>query len=462
MDAANGLLLVAVVGWLVAFAYAQPDHARTRRVLGAGGGVLVALSLVAYFHETLVPFVVPLLLAYLLDPLLKALQRRGIHRVIAVIMVFVLLTGVVTVAGLLLVPPVARQCSQVVSQVVRWVSATVAEVSQPASVDSATADAAAAPDSANTKTGVQAFVEKHVAGPQAFRDWVSQEVGQIDEDYWKQQTTDLLSKLKSPLQWLGEQAGNLAAWTFSYVSGFAWMALLPLTLWYSLLDYEAFHRRAFWLVPPADRAVVRELAESINHALGSYLRGYAVLCLSIGIVQTTVLLLLSHFFGFKYALLVGLYAGCTYFIPYLGTFSTTLLAGLAIFFTGGSAHQPLSVSFVHTLIGMGVVQGISSLFDSVITPNIIGSNTGLHPLLVMFALLAGGKLAGLAGVIISTPVLVCLKIVLDHFIPRLSGPIPASVSAAADEAASSLGDSILAPDEPEPTPPTSEGTSEEP
>ena len=272
-------------------------------------------------------------------------------------------------------------------------------------------------------------MKQHVGGPTRFHNWVVDQVDKLDTDWldeqWKNISGDIWNKMRAPAEWLGAHAANFAGWTFTWLSGFAWLALLPLTLWYSLMDYDAFHRRAFWLVPPGNRAVVRELAMSINHALGSYLRGYAVLCLGVGVAQTTALLVLAQCFSFRYALLVGLYSGLTYFIPYLGSLSTTILAGLAIFFTGGG-------SLTHTLIGVGVVQGINTFTDSVVTPKIIGDNTGLHPLLVMFALLAGGKLAGLVGVIISTPALVCLKIILDHFIPRLSGPIPAAVSAMAD------------------------------
>jgi predicted PurR-regulated permease PerM len=410
MDSGAGLLVLALVLGLIAFAYAQPTQARCRQALGGGFAVLAAAGFVSEFHQALLPFVVPLLLAYLLDPVLQSLQRRGVHRVIAVSGVYIAIVGLVTVAGLLLVPPVARECVQAVTQVVDWVNDTIKEFDETPS----TAD----------------YIKQHLAGPAWFQEWVGKELDAHKDDagWWDDQRRQIGGYLQDLSKQLVGEVTSLAGWTFGKLASFAWLALLPLTFWYCLMDLGAFRRRLGYMVPPASRAVVSEIVGSINRALGSYLRGYAMLCVGLGLTQTVVLLILAHYFNFRYALLLGLYSGATYFIPYVGAYSMTILAVTAIYFTATTVGADGSVVYVHSgvhaMIGLLVVQGINSFVDTVLNPKIIGDNTGLHPLWVMFGLLAGGKLAGLVGVILATPGLFCAKIVLDHFFPRLSGPIP--------------------------------------
>jgi len=234
---------------------------------------------------------------------------------------------------------------------------------------------------------------------------------------WQSQLQQAMPYISEAAKWLGEQAGSLVKWAFSTVSGMFWLLLLPITLWYCLYDFDKLRRRAWYVVPPERRLVVGELAGAVNRAIGGYLRGYALLCLLVGLTTTTLLLIMQGFFGFKYGLVIGVIAGCTYFIPYIGSLCGVLLGVLTIYVTGGYSLGEAAIGFL-------VLQASNSIYDNVINPRVIGQNTGLHPMLIMFALLAGGKLLGLAGVILATPALLCTKIILDFYFPRLSEPIP--------------------------------------
>ncbi len=257
--------------------------------------------------------------------------------------------------------------------------------------------------------------------------WVNQLAANFDQLQLEQRLTQAAS-------WITTQLQHTVAWLAGQFSGLLWVLLLPITLFYFLRDFDPLRRRLYFMLPPSKRVEVAGLTGNMNRALGSYLRGYAVLSLAVGLLETTVLLILTPIFDFRYGLFLGLLAGATYVIPYVGSLTAVVLATLMVFFTGGHSFGEAIVAFV-------VLQGINSLFDNVISPRVIGGQVGLHPLMVMFALLAAGKDFGLLGVILATPATVCVKIILEHFFPRLSEPIPtdetpehAAYTAAADAA----------------------------
>ncbi len=390
-------LLALAIALLVAFSFAaraSDDLVRTRRLLGLGLGVLVVGGLVYHFRALLPPFIVPLVVAYLLDPLLDRLERVGHSRTRAILVVYATLLILFALGLLLVVPPVIRQVRDLVAPLTRDGGVDLANLQE--------------------LLANQEKLQKGLA--KTALDW-----GMRPE--WVRQLEDnvasfnLQERLVQAVRWVAEQLQRTASWLAGQVSGLLWVLLLPITLFYFLLDFDPLRRRLYHLVPPARRQEVAGLASTINEALGSYLRGYAVLSLAVGLCVTTILLGLTPVFQFRYGLLVGLTAGCTYFVPYIGSLTAVFLGTAVVYFTGGHSLAETGITFL-------LLQGCNSIFDNVISPRVLGGSTGLHPLWVMFALLAGGSQFGLVGVILSTPTAVCVKIVLEHFFPRLSEPIP--------------------------------------
>lgn len=381
-----GLVYLALT---VAAAFAP---AAGRRWLGVSATLFALVATLLYLGDLLLPFVVPLALAYLLDPLLDWLESQGLSRLRAVIWVYATLFALAIAAAVLVLPALYSEASDMV--------ATLAKV-----------DWGTFADTAQLHDWCLRRIEHLPLSarllPLFERNW-SQFAPRIDE---------ARPYLGTAASWLGGQLRNLIGWTVSTVSGLAWLVLLPLNLWYCLADFDVLRRRVWHLVPKANQALVSDLASSINAALGSYARGYALLCAMVGAGVTGTLLVLQALFGFRYALLLGLMAGCTYFIPFVGGFVAVVLSTAVIFFTGDG-------SLVHAGIGFAVLACLSAVFDNIIAPRVIGEKTGLHPLWVMFGLLVGGKVAGILGIVLSTPVLVCGRIVLEHFNPRLSERIP--------------------------------------
>ncbi len=392
------VLLILIVGVLVAFGYAarpEPDLRATRRVIGFGLGGLTVVGLAYHFRALLPPFGVPLLLAYLLDPVLDRLERAGHSRVKAIGIVYATLLLALGIGGFLVVPPVVKQVGDIVRP-----------LTSEGGIDVATIQ-----DMLHNQEKLRQGLAKTLLNLGVPNPWVLQ----LEQNYAQLNVSERLSQVAA---WLVEQLQRTVGWLAGQVSSWLWVLLLPITLFYFLRDFDPMRRRLYYLIPPAKRVEAAALATEINHAMGSYLRGYALLSLSIGVLETTLLLILTPIFQFKYGLLLGLLAGVTYFIPYIGSLVGVILTTLVVYFTGGHSLVEAGVTFL-------LLQGINSTFDNVLTPRVIGQSIGLHPLLVMFALLAGGAQFGLVGVIVATPVTVCVKIVLEHFCPRLTEAIPA-------------------------------------
>lgn len=406
----SSTLLTVAIALLIAFsftAHPAPSTSRARRTLLAGVAVLIVLWFLSHFRSILAPFVVPLILAYLLDPVLDSLERRGHTRVRAILVVYAAVLLLMVVAALLVVPPLLNQVGSILRPLASGKTIDLVALGQYVEF----------PDK------LLKGLEKSLLDRGVKPEWVQ---SLADNLY----AYRLDEKLQLAGAWLVEQLTALVGWLQRQVSGLMWLVLLPITLYYCLRDFDPLRRRLYYLVPRQRRGEVAQVAGQINQALGRYLRGYAMLSLAMGVLQTCLLLGFSQLFGFRYALVMGLLAGVTYIIPYIGSFVGTVVTTLVVFVTGGH-------SFLEAGLVWAVCQGLNSLFDQIISPRVIGKEVGLHPLVVMFALLAGGSQFGLLGVILATPVTACGKILLSHFVPRLSEPIPEDetpeAAASADE-----------------------------
>jgi predicted PurR-regulated permease PerM len=151
----------------------------------------------------------------------------------------------------------------------------------------------------------------------------------------------------------------------------------------------------------------------VNRMLGAYVRGMAVVSIVVGIVTALALSGLGLYFGTRYALLIGLLAGVTYAVPWIGQ---TASAGTAFFFGLVTAdHHALLAAVVCGV----VVIAINQLSDNILMPRIVGEQVGLHPLLILFAMMAGFQLFGLIGIVIAVPTAASIRIAILRWIPLL-------------------------------------------
>lgn len=169
------------------------------------------------------------------------------------------------------------------------------------------------------------------------------------------------------------------------------LVLVPLVLFYLLLDWAALVERVGRLVPPRMRPLAHDFLGECDEVLGQYLRGQLLVMLALAAYYTVALAMA----GFDLALPVGLFTGLGVFIPYLGFGLGLVLALLAAVLQFGGWYGVLAVAGIY-----GFGQVLESFF---LTPRLVGERIGLHPLAVIFALMAFGQLLGFVGVLIALP-----------------------------------------------------------
>jgi predicted PurR-regulated permease PerM len=193
----------------------------------------------------------------------------------------------------------------------------------------------------------------------------------------------------------GESFGSL--WSSLKLGGSMALALIgnavliPVALFYLLLDWKNVVARVLELVPPRTRPAVDAFTTEADQVLGQYLRGQLLVMVSMAVFYAVGLSL----FGLDLALPIGVFTGLAMFVPYVGFGLGLVLAILA---------GLLQFASIKALVMVGVVYGIGQVFESLyLTPRLVGERIGLHPLAVIFALLAFGQLFGFVGVLVALP-----------------------------------------------------------
>ncbi len=167
--------------------------------------------------------------------------------------------------------------------------------------------------------------------------------------------------------------------------------LIPVALFYLLLDWDRLVALALTWVPPRLRGPYDRFVHEVDAVLGQYLRGQLMVMLSLALYYTVLLAL----FGLDLALPIGVFTGLAIFVPYVGFGVGLLLATLA---------GLLQFASIKALVMVGVVYGLGQLIESLLlTPRMVGERIGLHPLAVIFGLLAFGQLLGFVGILIALP-----------------------------------------------------------
>ena len=326
-----------------------------------GIGVIILGYLMLRLMVLVNPVVPPLLIAvavvYLLNPLVSALERRGVARVAGAGIVYLLFLCIVALVVSLLVPLVTRQVSSVIDHFPDYLADGQALVRDVA---------ARFGQEPNFRLDAD-----HV------RDWLS-----AGEN--RQAVTRYLTGLRSV--------------TNSVISGLIIIVLGPVMAFYLLVDLPQLNRGAMALVPPGRREEIRGLMDRISQAVGGFFRGQLLVALFVGVASSIGLWAI----GLPFWLLVGMVAGIFNLVPLVGPF---IGGGLAVIIALVSG-EPLTA--VWAALVLLVVQQID---NHLISPNVMGRTVQLHPVVVMLALLVGASFAGLFGMLVIVPLVAVVKIV---------------------------------------------------
>lgn len=325
--------------------------------------LLVAGGLVYLLAPILTPFLAGALLAYVFNPVVVRLGGWHVPRWLAVLAVFAILLIVLTLLAAFVLPLIEQQVSGFLARLPRYLEFAEREWLPRLQV----------------WLGGTLPVDPGTIKDMAIAHW--QEIAQ-----W----------LRSALSGLTRSGLGLLATLVNLV-------LVPVVMFYLLLDWERLPPAVLNLFPLRSRARFARLARETDLVLGSFLRGQLLVMFSLGAVYTAGLMLM----GLDLAAPIGVVAGLVSFVPYLGFIIGIVSAGVAAWL---QFHDPVM------LLAVAAVFVSGQLLDAVLlTPRLVGSRIGLHPVAVIFAVMAGGQLFGFLGVLLALPTAAVLKVWLRHW-----------------------------------------------
>jgi predicted PurR-regulated permease PerM len=330
-------------------------------VAWCGIGVIILgylmLRLLLYVNPVLPPLLIAVAVVYLLNPLVSALERRGVPRVAGAGIVYVLFLCIVALVISLLVPVVTRQVTQVIEHFPDYLADAQATVRRLAA-----------------RFGQEPDFRLDA---EQVRQWLS-----AGEN--RQVVTRYLTGLRSV--------------TTSVISGLIIFLLGPIMAFYLLVDLPRLHRGMLALIPPGRREEIQGLMDQIGQAVGGFFRGQLLVALFVGVASSIGLWII----GLPFWLLVGMVAGVFNLVPLIGPF---IGGGLAVVIALVSG-QPLKALWAAL-----VLLAVQQIDNHLISPNVMGRTVQLHPVVVMLALLVGASFAGLFGMLVIVPLVAMAKIV---------------------------------------------------
>ena len=335
--------------------------------------VLATAVLVAFLYlvrSILPPFVIAFAIAWLLDPLLDKMQRRGCPRVLAITGVYLVFLAAFVIGLIFLVPATIDQAKQFASDFPGY--------------------------AVRFKTFAANWMTSHEAALEKFK------LPTTLEEVFSRYGSQVSSKATS--------AVSLASnWIAANVSKALWLILIPLVAFYFLSDIDRIRKRSALFIPTQWRDRTTEVLSKVSNVFSSYVRGLLIVCLLYAVVTMLVLTAIKV----KYAIILGLLAGILYAVPYIGAFSTVLI----VFLVSLATHQK-GIGFGFWVPPVAMIAQ-NQVFDMFLTPRILGKSVGLHPVISIFALLAGGQLFGLAGMVLSVPIAASIQEIIFEFKPEL-------------------------------------------
>lgn len=204
--------------------------------------------------------------------------------------------------------------------------------------------------------------------------------------------SDIIGSSGAMLKWAAGVVGNVLSGGAAVANIVSLILITPIVAFYLLRDWDRIVERVDSWLPREQAPTIRHLARQIDETLSGFVRGQAMVCLLLGLFYAIGLTLV----GLDFGLVIGLFAGVISFIPFVGS----IVGGIASI--GLALVQFGDLTWVVAVAAIFVVgQAIEGNF---LTPNLVGDKVGLHPVWVMFALLAGGALFGFVGVLVAVPV----------------------------------------------------------
>ena len=319
---------------------------------------LVLAAVLWLLHDILLPFVAGIALAYVLAPLADRVERLGVNRTVAALIVVSVLVVALIALMLLLVPLLLQQGASLISHI----------------------------------PGYFKRIKELIVDPNfPWLNWLgSAETGKTASDLVGQVATWLLSFSYS--LWTGGKA---------LVSFASVLIVMPVVTFYLIRDWHAMIDRVDSWIPVRQRETVRQLGREIDAAIGGFLRGQFGVCLVLGCYYAIGLMLV----GLDFALLIGLIAGVITFVPYIGSMTGLMIAVSVAIAQFWPDWKRITLVVAIFLVGQ-FIEG------NIVSPKFVGERVGLHPVWLIFAMFAFGYLFGFVGLLIAVPLGAAIAVLL--------------------------------------------------
>lgn len=330
------------------------------------GVVLAALVLLGWFvlkvHAALTPFILGFILAYVLDPFVDELEKYRIPRSLAILLLYLLAAAAVGLSIYYILPVFLRDLNslmELIPEYTRQVQATLLDMQ---------------------------LGYNRVPIPEGVRQVIDETI-----KWGEEATLGMIRGVAEALIWLFSQSFNLI--------------LAPILSFYFLMEFNTLGPLLLGFLPARLRPEVSQIVTEINLVLKRFIRGNLLVALFVGVITTIGMILI----GMDFPLLIGMMVGVTNFIPYFGAIISAVPALLLA----------LLKSKWLALYVLGMMFLVQQLEGNILSPRILGQSVGLHPLLIILALLVAGQLWGIMGLLLAVPLAGVLKVLLKHLYLKL-------------------------------------------
>ncbi|MDP3816015.1 AI-2E family transporter [Pseudomonas sp.] len=327
-------------------------------------GLLLLGWLLYLLQPILAPFLIGVLLAYMGDPLVDRLERWKLSRTWGVVAVFALISLVLAILLLVLVPMLGKQLLRLYELA-------------PAMLD---------------------WLQDQALP------WIQLKLG-LAEGFWRfdQLKAALSGQLGKTTDMVGMLLSQATASGLALLGWLANLLLIPVVSFYLMRDWDLMLAKLRNLLPRGREGRVVQLFGECHEVLGAFLRGQLLVMLALGVLYASGLMLL----GLELGLLIGVLAGLASIVPYLG-----VVVGIGAAITAGLFQ--FGVDF-YPLLGIAAVFMVGQLLEGMLlTPLLVGDRIGLHPVAVIFAIMAGGQLFGFTGILLALPVAAVIMVLVRH------------------------------------------------
>lgn len=328
--------------------------------------VAFALFLVV-FSSILLPFVAGMALAYFLDPVADWLERRGLNRMMASVVILVSFVLVFALSLVILIPVIVNQTSEFVERIPEYISK----------------------------------LQELIAGADTnlLPGWVQEQIASVKENFSR-----LLAQGAGFVGALLTQIWNSGK---SLIDVLSLLVVTPVVAFYLLLDWDRMVDKVDSWVPRQHLASVRQIARDMDRSIAGFIRGQGSLCIILGVYYAVGLSLV----GLNFGLVIGLFSGAISFIPYIGsTIGLVLAVGVALV-QFWPEYWPIVLTLAVFVSGQ-FIEG------NILQPKLVGSSVGLHPVWLMFALFAFGLLFGFVGLLVAVPAAAAVGVLVRFALTR--------------------------------------------